>query len=115
MRVVLYASIVGNLMFAILCIGPNIWFVVIMVSRYQSNPELPHWVAIKHILKYLWRKNDYMLVYQCEVLITTGYIDSKSQSNGDSWKSTLRYVLHEEFVMNNYYYSLIKYFVAYSI
>ena len=38
MRQVSYASVVGSLMYAMLCIRPNICYLVGMVSRYQSNP-----------------------------------------------------------------------------
>ena len=38
-------------------------FVRRMVSRYQSNLGLEHWMVVKHMLKYLWRMRDYMLVY----------------------------------------------------
>ena len=38
MRQVLYVSAVGNLMYAMLYTGPNIYYSVGMVSRYQSNP-----------------------------------------------------------------------------
>ena len=43
MRQVLYASIVGSLIYAILCTRPNICYSVGMVSRYQSNPRPKHW------------------------------------------------------------------------
>ena len=58
-----YASTMGSLMYAMLYIRPNICSAVGMVSRYQSNPDLEHWTAVKHILKYLRRTKDYMLMY----------------------------------------------------
>ena len=61
----------GQQPYAMLCTRPDICFVVRMVSRYQLNPGLDHWVVVKHILKYLIRMRNYMLVY----------------SNGDSRKS----------------------------
>jgi hypothetical protein len=51
MMIVPYASTVGSLMYAMLCTTPNICFAVDMVSKYQSNHRLSHWVAVKHILK----------------------------------------------------------------
>ena len=45
-----YASVVGSLMYVMLCTRPDICFVVGMVSRYQSNPGPEHWTAVKHIL-----------------------------------------------------------------
>ena len=46
-----------------------------MVSRYKSDPDEEHWIAVKHILKYHRRMRDYMLVYQDESLELVGYID----------------------------------------
>ena len=89
MKQVLYASAVGSLMYAMLCTRPNICYSVGMVSRYQSNPRPKHWQAVKHILKYLLRMRDYILVYWCEDLIPIGYIDSEFQSSLDFRKSTL--------------------------
>ena len=76
MRGIPYASVVGSLMYAILCTGPDICFAVGMVSRYQSEPGEEHWIAVKHILKYLRRTMDYMLVYQDESLESIRYTSS---------------------------------------
>ncbi|KAG8381639.1 hypothetical protein BUALT_Bualt06G0142500 [Buddleja alternifolia] len=81
MRNVPYASAVGSLMYVMLCTRPDICYAVGMVSRYQSNPGPEHWVAVKHILKYLRRTRDYMLVYQSEELLPMGYSDSDFQSD----------------------------------
>ena len=45
-----YASAVGSLMHAMLCTRPDIYFIIGMGSRYQSNPSPEHWTAVKHIL-----------------------------------------------------------------
>ena len=58
-----YASIVGNLMYVVLYTRLDIYFVVGMVSRYQSKIGLEHWAIVKHILKCLRRMIDYMLVF----------------------------------------------------
>ena len=88
MEKVPYASAMGSLMYAMLCTRPDICYVVGIVSRYQSNPRPNHWVAVKHILKYLKRTRDYMLVYSGKDLTPLGYTDSNFQSNRDSRKST---------------------------
>ena len=88
MRQVPYVSIVGNLMYAILCTRPDICYSIGTVSRYQSNPRPKHWQAVKHILKYLWRTRDYMLVYYCEGLIPISYTNSYFQSDLYFKKST---------------------------
>ena len=88
MRRIPYASTVGSLMYAVLCTRPDICYAVRIVSRYQSNPGMGHWIAVKHILKYLRRTRDYILVYSGGDLNPIGYIDSDFQSDKDSRKST---------------------------
>ena len=88
MRRIPYASAVGSLMYAMLCKRPNICYAVGIVSRYQSNLGMGHWIAVKHILKYLRRTRDYMLVYSSGDLNPIGYTNSNFQSDKDSRKST---------------------------
>ncbi|KAH9723682.1 hypothetical protein KPL70_007199 [Citrus sinensis] len=92
MRRVPHAEAVGSLMYAMLCTRPDICFVVGMVSRYQSNPRPEHWTTVKHIMKYLKRTKNYMLVYSGHELIPVGYTDSDFMSDKDSRKSTSGYV-----------------------
>ncbi|KAF3662318.1 putative lysosomal alpha-glucosidase-like [Capsicum annuum] len=92
MKVVPYASAVGSLMYAMLCTRPDIYFAVGMVSRFQSNPGQKHWIAVKHIIKYLKRTRDYMLVFHSRDLIPIGHTDSDFQLDKDSRKSTSEYV-----------------------
>ena len=49
----------------------NIYFAVGMLSKYQLNQRSLNLVGVKHILIYLRRMRDYMLVYKSEVLIDT--------------------------------------------
>jgi hypothetical protein len=42
MEKVSYSSVVGSLMYAIICIRSDISFAVGMMSRYQANPEQSH-------------------------------------------------------------------------
>ncbi|XP_075085035.1 secreted RxLR effector protein 161-like [Nicotiana tabacum] len=91
MKVIPYASAIGSLMYAMLCTRPDICFVVGMVSRFQSNRGREHWTAVKHIIKYLKRTRDYMLVYHSGDLAPIGYTDSDFQSDRDSRKSTSGY------------------------
>ncbi|KAH9752503.1 Integrase catalytic domain-containing protein [Citrus sinensis] len=92
MRRVPYAEAVGSLMYAMLCTRPDICFAVWMISSYQSNPGPEHWTAVKHIIKYLKRTKNYMLVYSGDELISVGYTDSDFMSDKDSRKSTSGYV-----------------------
>ena len=90
MRRIPYASAVGCLMYVMLCTRPDICYAVGIVSRYQSNPRMGHWIAEKHILKYLTITRDYMLVYTSGDPNLIGYTDSDFQSNKDSRKLTSR-------------------------
>ena len=49
----------------------NIYFAVGMVSKYQLNQRPLNLVGVKHILIYLRRIRDYMLVHKSEVLMVT--------------------------------------------
>ena len=54
-----------------------------IVSRYQSNPGLDHWIAVKHILKYLRRTRNYLLLYSGGDLNRNGYTESDFKSDKD--------------------------------
>ena len=58
-----YASCLGNIMYVMLCTRPDISFAVSVTSRYQSNLGNDHWMAIKHILKYLKGTKDNLIIY----------------------------------------------------
>jgi hypothetical protein len=42
MKVVLYAFVIGSLMYAQICTCPDLAFVVRMLDRYQKNYDKPH-------------------------------------------------------------------------
>ena len=63
MKAISYASTVGSFIYVMLCTKPNICYSVGIVSRYQFNPSREHWTAMKHILKYIRRTREYILVY----------------------------------------------------
>ena len=71
-----YANAIGSLMYAMMYTQPDICYVVGLVSRFQSNPGLTHWKAIKKILRYLKRTMDYVLCYQGSDLRLIGYSDA---------------------------------------
>ena len=53
MQQVPYTSVVGSLMYAMICTRPDITHVVGTISRFLSNPGREHWNAEKWILRYL--------------------------------------------------------------
>ena len=63
MKGVPYALAIGSIMDAMLCTRPDVCLAISLAGRYQSNPGVDHWTAVKNILKYLKRTNDMFLRY----------------------------------------------------
>ena len=58
---ILYASVVGSIMYSMICTRPDVAYALGVVSRYQSRYGEGYWNAVKNILKYLRRTQDYCL------------------------------------------------------
>ncbi|XP_059071068.1 secreted RxLR effector protein 161-like [Cryptomeria japonica] len=48
-----YASVVGILMYAMVCTRPDIVQAVGVLSWFMNNPRWVHWDAVKRVFKYL--------------------------------------------------------------
>ena len=84
-------------MYAMLCTRPDIAHAISFTSRYQSDPGMEHWTAVKNILKYLNRTNDMVLSYGGdEQLVVNGYTDASWNTDPDDSKSQSGYV----FILN---------------
>jgi len=89
MRTIPYASAVGNLIYAQVCMRPDLAFITGMLGRFQSNPEMDHWKAVKKVLRYLHSTKEYMLTYKkSENLEVVGYSDADFAGCVDTKKST---------------------------
>nr|GEY65501.1 hypothetical protein [Tanacetum cinerariifolium]GEZ56315.1 hypothetical protein [Tanacetum cinerariifolium] len=53
-----YASAIGSIMYAMMCIMLDVSFTLSMVSRHQQNPGKGHWIAVKNILNCQTDKDD---------------------------------------------------------
>ena len=58
-----YASVIGSLMYAMVCTRLDIAHVVGVVSRFMSRPGKQHWEAVKWILRYLKGSSDTCLCF----------------------------------------------------
>ena len=67
-----YASAIGSIMYAMLCSRPDVSYALSVTSRYQLDPGMGHWVAVKNILKNLRRTKDVFLIYGDGDLIVEG-------------------------------------------
>ena len=79
-------------MYALLCTRLDITFVMSVTSRYQSNLDEEHWIAVKNILKYLRRTKNLFLIFGGEDLQVQGYIDADFRSDIDDRKSILDFI-----------------------
>ena len=87
MSVIPYASAIGSIMYAMLCTKPDVNLAVSLVGRYQSNPGMDHWTAVKNILKCLKRTKEMFLVYGGdEELVIKGYVDASFDTDLDDSK-----------------------------
>eukprot|EP00253_Pinus_taeda_P029457 PITA_29457 len=59
-----YASAVGSLMYAMVCIRPDIAHAVGVLSKFMSKPRREHWTTVKRVFRYLRGTSDYGLCYQ---------------------------------------------------
>jgi len=62
-----YASAVGSLMYAMVCIRLDLSQVVSIVNRYMHDPRRGHWEAVKWILRYIKGTIDISLVFKKDV------------------------------------------------
>ncbi|XP_073019460.1 secreted RxLR effector protein 161-like [Primulina eburnea] len=91
MSKVTYSSVVGSLMYTMMCTRPDICYAVGLVSRYQSNPGRRHWSAVKRILRYLKGTTYYILCYQGKDLTLKEYTDADWGGDLDERNSTSGY------------------------
>jgi poly(3-hydroxybutyrate) depolymerase len=75
-----YASVGGNLMYAMVCTRPDIAHAVGVLSRYMSNPGKEHWTTVKRVFRYLHGTTGYGLCYEGRsglerVIYIHGFVD----------------------------------------
>ena len=70
-----YSSVVGSLMYAMICTRPDIAYAVGVVSRYMSNRGKKHWEAVKSIMHYLNGTRDVCICFGSKEPGVEGYTD----------------------------------------
>ena len=88
-----YRELVGSLIYAMTCTRPDICWIVTTLSQYLSKPVQAHWVAAKHVLRYLKGTLGYELCYRkCgENLKLIGYSDADWASSTNDRRSISGY------------------------
>ncbi|RDX86447.1 hypothetical protein CR513_32215, partial [Mucuna pruriens] len=79
-----YASIVGSLMYAMVCTRLDIAHVIGTDSIFLSNPGREYWNAVKWILRYLYGTSDLRLCFGGDNLTLVGYSNSDMVEDIDS-------------------------------
>ena len=69
-----YSSVVGSLMYAMVCTRPDIAHAVGVVSRYMNDPGKEHWMAVKWILRYLRGTTAHALSFGGSSIVLHGYV-----------------------------------------
>jgi len=89
-----YASVVGCLMYAMVCTRPDLAHVVSQVSKYMSKSGRQHWEAVKWIFRYLrcTVRHDIVFGNQQGDHLIVGYVDSNYAGDLDNRRSTTGYV-----------------------
>ena len=93
MQKVPYASIMGSLMYAMVCTRPDIAHVVGVVSRFLSNPSKEHWAVVKRILRCLRGTSKACLCFGTNKLVLIGCTNVDMARDVDSRKSTSGYLI----------------------
>ena len=79
-------------MYAMLCNRLDVCLAISLAGKYQSNPRVDHWTAVKNILKYLKRTKDMFLVYGGDKeLVVNGYVDASFDTDPDDSNSQTGY------------------------
>lgn len=72
-----YAQAVGYVMYVMVCMKPNLAYVVSMFRRSMMKPKVVHWKAMKWLFRYIKGAINVGLVYgKHSVVSIKGYYDS---------------------------------------
>lgn len=58
-----YQNAVGALLYVCKCTRPDLAYIVNTLSRFNSNYDFSHWIALKRVKRYLQGTKEYKLTY----------------------------------------------------
>jgi hypothetical protein len=90
-----YLSAVGSLQYLAMMTRPDIAHSVAYLARFNANPGLEHWKALKHLFRYVKGTIDHKLTYQGDLATKELFITYSDASHGDcvdTGRSTAGYV-----------------------
>lgn len=89
-----YMNAVGAILYLAMCTRPDISYTAGVLARFSSNPGPDHWLAVKHLLRYLKGTADLKLVFgrSQESERFSSFTDADHAGNPDNGKSTGGYM-----------------------
>jgi hypothetical protein len=92
MSKVSYSSVVGSLMYAMVCSRPDLSHAMSVVARYRSNPGKEHWKVVQWIFIYLRGSSSACLCLGKSGDGLVDYVDSDYGGDLDRRRSLSGYV-----------------------
>ena len=88
-----YRSAIGSLNYLSTCTRPDISFAVSEVAKFNENPGIEHWKAVKRIMRYLKGTINQELIYKrSDSIELTGFADADWAGDNETRKSTTGYI-----------------------
>ena len=78
---------VGSLMYAMVAMKADIVFAVSTVIQFMSKAGSPHWMAVKHILRYLKGTLDFKSCLGGKDIVLRGFCDADWVGDANYWRS----------------------------
>jgi len=94
MSKILYANVIGSVMYLMVCTRPNLAHPISTLSKFMSDPGPKYWEALKWLLRYLKGSYDISLVYKhtTEEVKLKSFINYDYAGDRDNKKSTSSYM-----------------------
>ena len=80
-----YKAGVGSLMYAMVAMRAGSAFAVSMVSQFILKAGPPHWMAVKHIMRYLKGTLDFKLCLGCKDIVLRGFCNVDWAGDANNW------------------------------
>ena len=87
-----YREAIGCLMYALLCIRPDLGFPICFLSQFSNSPSKEHWIALKHVLRYVKETLTFKLKYEKSDEQIIGYSDVDWVGDIEKHKSTSGFI-----------------------
>ena len=93
-----YLSVVGSLLYAAICTRPDIFYAVMQLARFNSNPGKPHVKAAETCIRYVEETCDLGIKYTAPKdklarLVINAFVDSDWGGCPDTRRSTMGYII----------------------